>query len=110
MFLTETAKLADVVLPLVSAAETCGTVIASDGSVQQYKSALPSRTGKRNWKTLVELAQAMGVKAEYASLAEVTEAARAYQPCCPTETPEQKIMAERYADSMELWFKANNPR
>jgi len=48
MFLTETAKLADVVLPLNSFAETEGTYTNSEGRTQKLYKAIEPKTGKSN--------------------------------------------------------------
>jgi predicted molibdopterin-dependent oxidoreductase YjgC len=55
MFLTETAKLADVVLPLNSFAETEGTYTNSEGRVQKLNKALEPKTGKTNLDVIKSL-------------------------------------------------------
>ncbi len=61
IFLTETAKLADVVLPAASFAETEGTFTNLAGRVQQVRKALrPSSEARPDDQILAELAQAMG--------------------------------------------------
>jgi len=61
IFLTETAKMADVVLPAVSFAEKEGTVTNTERRVQKMNKALESAgEGKEDWKIIKDLAGAMG--------------------------------------------------
>ena len=46
--LTETAKLADAVLPITSFAENEGTYTNSEGRVQKLNKAMEPKTGKSN--------------------------------------------------------------
>ena len=55
MFLTETAKLAYVVLPLNSFAETEGTYTNSEGRIQKLNKALEPKTGKANIDLIISL-------------------------------------------------------
>ncbi|MGA9099950.1 MAG: molybdopterin-dependent oxidoreductase, partial [Methanotrichaceae archaeon] len=61
LFLTETAKLADVVLPAASFAETDGTYTGSDGRCLAVRQALPPKGGKPDWQILAELGRRMGL-------------------------------------------------
>ncbi|MEM5769004.1 MAG: molybdopterin-dependent oxidoreductase, partial [Bacillota bacterium] len=56
IFMTETAAAADVVLPLVSSAETAGTYTRSDRRIQAVNAALRPRTGKDNLQVLLDTA------------------------------------------------------
>ena len=60
MFLTETAKLADIVFPLVPYMESDGTVTNAESRVQRFSQVLKPRTGKQNWQLLSELAYKLG--------------------------------------------------
>ncbi len=60
MFLTETAKEADVVFPLAPFAEITGTITNAEGRVQHFRAALPSKTSRENWQILVDLSAALG--------------------------------------------------
>ncbi|HTX61690.1 MAG TPA: formate dehydrogenase subunit alpha, partial [Methanobacterium sp.] len=63
LFLTETALLADVVLPGASYAEKDGTFANADRRVQRVRRAIkPVGDSKPDWQIIVELAQKMGVK------------------------------------------------
>ncbi|MFQ5924591.1 MAG: formate dehydrogenase subunit alpha [Dehalococcoidia bacterium] len=75
IFLTETAALADVVLPGVSFAEKDGTFTATDRRVQRVRKAIePLGEAKPDWQIICELAQAMGGKGfQYKSAEEVFE-------------------------------------
>ncbi len=73
LFLTETAELADVVLPASAWAETDGTVTNTERRVQRLRAAVPAQgESKPDWQILSWLAQRMGCKGfEYASAQEV---------------------------------------
>jgi NADH-quinone oxidoreductase chain G len=72
IFLTETAKLADVVLPAASFAETEGTFTNLAGRVQRVRGALRPPDGARpDDQIIVELAKSMGNDFGYVSPAEV---------------------------------------
>jgi len=61
IFLTETAKLAHVVLPATSFAEKDGTFTGTDRRIQRVCKAIePLWESKADWKILCELAQRMG--------------------------------------------------
>jgi NADH-quinone oxidoreductase subunit G len=60
LFLTETAKLADVVLPAASLYEKSGTVTNTYGDVQLVKKAADRAGVKPDFEILVRLADAMG--------------------------------------------------
>ncbi len=61
LFLTETAKLADVVLPAASFAEVDGTYTASDGRMLAVRQALPPKGGRPDYQILTELGRRMGL-------------------------------------------------
>jgi NADH-quinone oxidoreductase subunit G len=61
LFLTETAALADVVLPAASLYEKSGTVTNTYGDVQLVKKAADRAGVKPDFEILVRLAGAMGV-------------------------------------------------
>jgi NADH-quinone oxidoreductase subunit G len=60
LFLTETARLADVVFPAASLYEKSGTVTSSYGDVQLVKKAADRAGVKTDFEILVRLADAMG--------------------------------------------------
>ena len=72
IFLTETAALADVVLPAASFAEKDGTFTNTERKVQLLHAAVPSPGEARaDWRILSELARRMGADWRYAHPREV---------------------------------------
>ncbi len=73
IFLTETAKKADVVLPGSSFAEKDGTYTGTDRRVQRVRKAIePLGDAREDWKILCQVAQALGGKGfDYPSPKEV---------------------------------------
>jgi len=63
MFLTETAQLADVVLPAASAYEKNGTVTNTTGEVQRLKRAITTMGAKPDLEIMGFIARQMGVAA-----------------------------------------------
>lgn len=61
IMLTDTAVLADVVLPLASTAETLGTFTRSDRKIQEVKPALEPASGKTNLQVLLDIAKGLGI-------------------------------------------------
>jgi predicted molibdopterin-dependent oxidoreductase YjgC len=59
LFLTETAELADVVLPAASFAEIDGTFLGPAGETLPLRRAIPP-TGRPDWQILAELGRKMG--------------------------------------------------
>jgi len=75
IFLTETAQLADMVLPGTSYAERDGTFTATDRRVQRIRKAIePRGESKPDWQIICELARKMGSPGfEYSSPAEIMD-------------------------------------
>jgi predicted molibdopterin-dependent oxidoreductase YjgC len=72
LFLTETAELADVVLPAASFAETDGTFTNTERRVQRVRKAVdPPGEAKADWQILCELAERMGYPMQYSEVSEV---------------------------------------
>lgn len=61
IFMTATAENADVVLPLVSTAETCGTFTRSDRKIQGIRAAIKPVTGRSNFDVIAGLTGLFGV-------------------------------------------------
>ena len=82
IFLTETAKLAHVVLPAASYAEKEGTFTATDRRVQRVRKAIePIGESKPDWQIICELAQKMGVQGfDYAGPQEIMKEISAVTP------------------------------
>ena len=74
IFLTETAKLADVVLPAASFAEKDGTFSNTERRVQRVRKAIePVGAAKADWVILMELMNALGYAKTYNNPAEIME-------------------------------------
>jgi formate dehydrogenase alpha subunit len=67
LFLTETAGMADVVLPLAATAETGGTCINVEGEVRQFREVLPAKT-LAAWEVIGWLASKVRLDAGYGVL------------------------------------------
>jgi len=81
IFLTETAKLADVVLPASSYAERDGAYTNTERRVQLTRSVVPPPgQARRDREIIAEIATAMGYPLAYASTAEVDEEMRGLTP------------------------------
>jgi formate dehydrogenase alpha subunit len=74
MFLTETAKLANVVLPAASFAEKDGTFTNFEGRVQMVQKAIaPLGESLPDWEIILRLADKMGAPMPYSSLQQVMD-------------------------------------
>ena len=74
MFLTETAKLATVVLPAVSFAEKEGTFTNFEGRVQRVRKAIePLGDSLPDWNIILQLASKMGYPMPYSSPQQVMD-------------------------------------
>ncbi len=74
IFLSETAELADVVLPAVSFAEKDGTFTNTERRVQMIRKAIePIGQAKPDWQIIAELATKMGYHMSYESPKEIME-------------------------------------
>lgn len=74
IFLTDTAKLADVVLPAACFAEKDGTFTSTERRVQRVRKAVePPGKAKPDWQIFCELSQKMGYEMSYASAEEIFE-------------------------------------
>jgi formate dehydrogenase alpha subunit len=74
MFLTETAQLADVVLPASSFAEKDGTFTNTERKVQRVRKAIePMGESKPDWQIVCELSGAMGYPMTYSSPSEIMD-------------------------------------
>lgn len=72
IFLTETAALADVVLPAASFAEKDGTFSNTERRVQRVRQAIdPVGNAKADWQIICDVASAMGYPMQYASASDI---------------------------------------
>lgn len=81
IFMTETAKLAHVILPGTSFMEKDGTFTNTERRVQRVRKALkPVGNSKADWEILCELIKYFGYPAEYSSPSEIMEEIRSLVP------------------------------
>ncbi len=81
IFLTETGKLADVVLPAASFAEKDGTFSNTERRVARVRQAIPPQgQSKPDWKIICEISNRLGYPMDYASPEEVFEEIRKLTP------------------------------
>ena len=75
IFMTETAALADVVLPASSYAEKEGTFTATDRRVQRVRKAIePVGESREDWKIIIDIAKRLGGKGfDFESPAEIMD-------------------------------------
>jgi formate dehydrogenase major subunit len=81
LFLTETAQLADVVLPAAAFAEKDGLYTNTERRAQRLRKALdPPGQAKEDWQILQEIANAMGSDWNYQSACDIQEELRQLTP------------------------------
>lgn len=81
IFMSETAKLADVILPGASFAEKTGTFTSTERRVQMVNKAIaPLGNAKADWQIICELGNRMGYPFDYASPAEVMKEVASLSP------------------------------
>ncbi|MGB9987995.1 formate dehydrogenase subunit alpha [Salarchaeum japonicum] len=81
LFLNDTAKYADVVLPACSFLEKTGTFTNTDRRVQMVKQVIdPKGDSKTDWEILQDLANRMGREWDYDNTAEIMEEMRQLTP------------------------------
>jgi formate dehydrogenase major subunit len=81
IFLTETAQLADVVFPGLTYAEKDGTFTNTERRVQRVRKAVNGPRGARDdWKTIEDIANAMGAGWKYKKVSDIDEEIREVTP------------------------------
>jgi NADH-quinone oxidoreductase chain G len=73
IFLTETAELADVVLPALGWAEKDGTFTNLERRIQLLRKAIDSASGLEDWKIFSKVSGKMGYKMNYADSEKIME-------------------------------------
>ena len=87
IFLTETAQLADVVLPAASFAEKDGTFSNTERRVQRVRKAIePVGKAKADWVILMEIMNKLGYSKTYANPAEIMAEIASVTPPTPALT------------------------
>lgn len=77
IFVTETAKMADVVLPAKSWGEVEGTYTNTDRRIQRVREAVSAHPNvKEDWEILCELSRLMGYEMKYQNSEEIWEEVR----------------------------------
>lgn len=81
LFLTDTAKMADVVLPAACFAEKDGTFACTERRVQRVRKAVdPPGQARPDWQIFTELSKKMGYEMEYNSAEDIFEEIRNLLP------------------------------
>ena len=81
LFLTDTARQADIVLPALSFAERDGTYTSGDRRVQRFERALPPMgQGRADWAILADVARRLGADWDFDSSAGVLAAVQQAVP------------------------------
>jgi formate dehydrogenase major subunit/formate dehydrogenase alpha subunit len=124
IFLTETGKLAHVVLPAASFAEKDGTFSNTERRVARVRRCIPPLPGtKPDWQIICELSTRMGYPMRYASPEEIFEEIRTVTPSyagityqrleaggiqwpCPTEEHPGTVFLhkDRFARGLGMFF------
>ena len=99
MFLTETAKLANVVLPAASFAEKAGTFTNFEGRVNRVREAIePIGESLPDWEIILRLADKMGSPMPYSSLhdvmSEIEELVPSYEAYTDSERQDELAYGE----------------
>jgi len=90
IFLTETAAMADVVLPASSFAEKDGTYTNTERKVQAaYKAVDPPGSARADWEIISEISTLSGYPMKYESPARILEEINALTPSYAGITPER---------------------
>ncbi len=120
LFLTETAKLAHVVLPASSYAEKDGTFTNSEGHVQQVRRAIdPVGDSRPDWEILSALSSLMGYPLEYGDAREIFKEIRstipgyrlmgpAPQPPRPDGQVVDRYLQEGYAKDLATRYRLSS--
>jgi NADH-quinone oxidoreductase chain G len=73
IFLNETGRVADVVLPAQAWSERDGTYTNIERRIQRIRKAVSPRSGKSDWNIVCDVANAMGHAMDYAEVGEITD-------------------------------------
>ena len=73
IFLTETAQLADVVLPALGWTEKTGTYTNLERRIQLQRKAVNSANGMEDWKIIADISSKMGYKMGYSEVEDIMD-------------------------------------
>lgn len=89
IFLTGTAKLANVVLPAASFMERSGTITTIERKLRQIRPVLgPVAESRPDWEIIQALAQRMGARMDFASAADIVKEIRSIVPMYKNLVPD----------------------
>ena len=81
IFLTETAQMADVVLPAATFAEEDGTFVNTERKVQLIRKAVdPPGDAREDWKIIADLSGRMGYPMNYGNAEDIMAEIAGYIP------------------------------
>ncbi len=113
LFMTETAKLADVILPAAGSLEKKGTFTNMEGKRQHFMPVIdPIGESKPDSEIFMELSGRLGIKLPYGDVNEITEEIKDIDLFKNKIfiTGNISIPEENTGDSFPLWIKADNTR
>jgi formate dehydrogenase alpha subunit len=100
MFLTETARLANVVLPAASFAEKEGTFTNFEGRVNRVRKAIePLGESLADWEIILRLAEKMGAPMPFSFLKQIMEEIEGLVPLYEGYTDSERL----YQTELETW-------
>lgn len=71
--MTETAEMADVVIPLASFAESQGTYLSADRKIQKVNRVIPALAGMENWELISALMNVASKQVDYKSVEDIQD-------------------------------------
>jgi len=80
IFMTETAEMADIVLPALSWAEKDGTYTNLEGRIQRLKKAVKTENCKEDWLIIKEISARLGINMPYSSASDIFEEIKRVSP------------------------------
>ena len=113
LFLTETALLADVVLPACSSLEKKGSFINMEGSIQPVLPVLkPLGDSKPDWQIFTELSEKLGNKLFYKDFDEITKEIEKINFLKNKKFLQAEVshLGDVISDEFPLWAKVDNSR
>jgi len=122
LFLTETAALAHVVLPVASSMEKSGTFTNTEGHVQAVRPSIePIGESRPDWEVFVALSILMGLPLEYAESKEILKEMRSVipgygslgpAPVLPRidRTAVDRYLADGYQNDLSARYRLDAPK